>query len=174
MLSVHPFSPGRQAHARNTSALQDTFTSLHAFIRRFLFGLYLIFFPPSFSCRTHYDANPDDAEEPSDSVDMPEKRGRRGCSLVENCRDKALLNIPPSWEKPCWASVAVGSAAAHAGPAGPLPAALTARDAIDDLPLHVLPGASHSVVLRFGFEFIFGMTALAAREAAGRRWRRAR
>ncbi|CAL8463715.1 g3249 [Coccomyxa elongata] len=82
----------------------------------------------------HYDGDATAAEEPLDSSEEPPppptKRGRRGSFLVEACHDKALLNVRESR----WASVVVGSAAAHAGPLGPLPPAVTAREAIDDLP----------------------------------------
>ena len=99
-------------------------------------------------CRTHYDQDaPEEGEsaEPSNSdgaaaAALASKRRRSSGGTVENYRDEALLNVEPSW-----ASVVVGSAAAHAGPAGPLPSALTARDAIDDLPIDVkpTPGARH-------------------------------
>ena len=72
---------------------------------------------------------------------------------MENCIDAALLNGQR------WASVAVNSAAAHAGPAGPLPAALSARDAIDDLPATVLPGARS--LLSFFEYFLTGGPAAA-------------
>ena len=91
--------------------------------------------------RTHYDADATAAEEPVDSSEaapvLPTKRGRqRGAFLVEACHDRALLNVRESR----WASVVVGSAAAHAGPLGPLPTAVTAREAIADLPDIVVAG----------------------------------
>lgn len=80
---------------------------------------------------------------------------------MENCIDAALLNGQR------WASVAVDSAAAHAGPAGPLPAALSARDAIDDLPATVLPGARS--LLSFFEYFLTGGPAAACGARYGAR-----
>lgn len=88
----------------------------------------------SYCGRTHYGGDATAAEEPIDNSEAPPprptKRGRRGAFLVEARHDKALLNVPES----CWASIVVGSAAAHAGLLGPMPLAVTAREAIDDLP----------------------------------------